>query len=164
MVKGLVGWLGHPLGPPIVVHCSAGKPKEKTKIRNTKYETRNTKITIKIPNPKWRLYWCLIKFYRLEVQLVLLVFSTPLVTYCPSNLLTGSPSPLPTLCEYVQVYVFIQCVMGGSIYRSYTLCIWPDSEPTKSPYHPKQKPKGPQTDKRLPPSPFTGQFLRKAEI
>jgi hypothetical protein len=24
MVKGLVGWLGHPLGPPIVVHCSAG--------------------------------------------------------------------------------------------------------------------------------------------
>ncbi len=27
-----------------------------------------------------------------------------------------------------------------------------------------QKPRGPHTDKRLPPRPFTGQFLRKADI
>jgi hypothetical protein len=46
----------------------------------------------KIPNPKCRLYWCLIEFidWRLERQSVMLVFSTPLVKYCPSNLLTGS--------------------------------------------------------------------------
>ncbi len=39
-----------------------------------------------------------------------------------------------------------------SIYRSYTLCIRPDSEPTTLLYHPKQKPRrgGPQTDKHLP--------------
>jgi hypothetical protein len=36
----------------------------------------------------------------------------------------------------------------------------PDSEPTKLLY----LPKGPQTDKHLPPGPFTGQFLRKADI
>jgi hypothetical protein len=35
--------------------------------------------------------WCLIEFCRLEMQPVMLVFSTPLVKYCPSNLLTGSP-------------------------------------------------------------------------
>ncbi len=34
------------------------------------------------------------RVYRLEIQSVMLVFSTPLVKYCPSNLLTGSPSPL----------------------------------------------------------------------
>jgi hypothetical protein len=34
-------------------------------------------------------------------------------------------------------------------------------------YHPKQKPRrggGPQTDENLPLSPFTSQFLRKADI
>ena len=24
MVEAIDGWIGHPLGPPIVVHCSAG--------------------------------------------------------------------------------------------------------------------------------------------
>ncbi len=51
-----------------------------------------------------------------------------------------------------------------SIYRSYTLCIWPDSEPTKLLNHPKQKNyegREPQTDKHLPPNPFTGQFFMK---
>ncbi len=48
-------------------------------------------------------------------------------------------------------------------YRSLTLCIWPDSEPTKLNYHPKQNLRrggGPQTDKHLPQSLFTGQFFR----
>jgi hypothetical protein len=69
----------------------------------------------------------------------MVVFSAPVVKYWPSNLLTGSPPPPspPSLCKYVQVYVFIQCVTEGM---------------------------GPQADKRLPPSPFTGQFLRKVEI
>jgi hypothetical protein len=53
-----------------------------------------------------------------------------------------------------------------SIYRSYTLCISPEAEPTKLLFHPKQKPEGggPQTDKHLPPSTFTGQLLRKSDI
>ncbi len=40
-------------------------------------------ITIKTPNPKFRLYWCLIEFNRLDTQSVMLVFSksTPLVNY-----------------------------------------------------------------------------------
>ncbi len=56
-------------------------------------------ITIKTPNPKCRLYWCLIEFNRLEIQSVMLVFSTPLVNQRPSNLLTGWPPPPPSLCE-----------------------------------------------------------------
>ncbi len=46
------------------------------------------------------------------------------------------------------------------LYSSYTLCIWPDSEPKKLLYHSK----GPQTEKHLPPGPFTGRFWRKADI
>jgi hypothetical protein len=70
-------------------------------------------ITIKTPNPKCRLYWCLNRVYRLEIQSVMLVFSTPLVNYRPSNLLPGSPPPpsSPSLGENVQGY--IQCVTGG---------------------------------------------------
>ncbi len=48
-------------------------------------------------------------------------------------------------------------------YKSLTLCIWPDSEPTKLLDHPKQKPRRggpPRTDKHLPQSPFTGKFFR----
>jgi hypothetical protein len=33
------------------------------------------------------------KIYRLEIQSVMLVFSTPLVNYRPSNHLNGSPPP-----------------------------------------------------------------------
>ena len=51
-----------------------------------------------------------------------------------------------------------------NIYKSNTLCILPDSEPTKLLYHPKQKYRGGHTDKHLPPSTFTRKFLRKADI
>jgi len=52
------------------------------------------------------------------------------------------------------------------VWRAYTgvvcytlpVCIGPDSEPTKLLYHPRQP------DKHLPPGPFTGTFLRKADI
>ncbi len=54
-------------------------------------------ITMKTPNPNCRLKtlnWCLI----LKIQSVMLVLSTPLENLLrPSNLLTGSPSPLPPL-------------------------------------------------------------------
>ncbi len=46
--------------------------------------------------------------------------------------------------------------------EEFTLCFWPDSEPTKLLYRPKQKPRRgwrPQTDKHLPQSSFTGQFF-----
>jgi hypothetical protein len=75
----------------------------------------------------------------------MLVFSTPLVNLRSFNLLTGSsPHPLPCENKY-RVCIYTVCNGGGgsgcveSIHRSYTLCIWPDSEPTKSLYHPKQK-------------------------
>jgi hypothetical protein len=72
------------------------------------------------------------RVHRLEIQSVLLVFSTSLVNERPSNLITGSPPPSPLCCAGRGTYVFIQCVMGGggrgsggveSIYMSYTLCI-----------------------------------------
>ncbi len=42
-----------------------------------------------------------IRVYRLEIQSVMLVFSTPFVNLRPSNnLLTGSPPPLPCVNKY----------------------------------------------------------------
>jgi hypothetical protein len=54
---------------------------------------------------------------------------------------------------------------GEELYTVYSS----DLEPTKLLYHPKLKTKnlggrGPQTDKHMPPSLLTGQFLRKADI
>ncbi len=39
-------------------------------------------------------------------------------------------------------------------------CVFDHIPPTKLPNHPR----GPQTVKHLPPGPFTGEFLRKADI
>ncbi len=75
----------------------------------------------------------------------------------------------PSLCHSV----YRQCVAGrGWVYwvlletifcRSLTLCIWPDSEPTKLPDHPKQKPRRGeglrQICKHLPQSLFIGQIF-----
>jgi hypothetical protein len=43
------------------------------------------------------------RVYRLEIQSVMLVFSTGFVIYCPSNLLSGylPPPHLPCLNEYI---------------------------------------------------------------
>jgi hypothetical protein len=105
MVKGLVGWLGHPLGPPIVVHCSAGKPNDDFLARlcfflPLDHGGNNYKDTT---SANCRLYCC--NVYRLEIQSVMFVFSTPL---CPSKLLTGSPSPLPLPCvnKYRSMYSY----------------------------------------------------------
>jgi hypothetical protein len=82
----------------------------------------------------------------------MMVFSTPLVNWRASNLLAAwlTSPPFLSLCDkYRGMYIFIQCVTGGggggsdcveSIYRSYTLCIRPESEPTKLLYLPKPKP------------------------
>ncbi len=118
-------------------------------------------ITIKTSNPKCRLYWC-----RQEIQSVMLVFSTPLVNKRSSNLLTGSPPPVPPFPLWIStgVCIFTVCNKGKegsgcleSIYRSCTLCISPDSDPSKLLYRPREH----QTDKHLPPGPLTGQLLRK---
>jgi hypothetical protein len=53
------------------------------------------------------------KFYRLEIQSVMLVFSTPLVNCCPSTFsLTLTPSPLPKIIvQYIQYRQFV--AVGG---------------------------------------------------
>jgi hypothetical protein len=93
------------------------------------------------PKPKMSSLLVPNRVYRLEIQSVMLVFPTSFVTR-RYNLLTGSPTPLPPfLCEQVQGYVLIQCVKGGG-----------------------GGDRGPKTDKYLPPSTFTDQFIRKADI
>jgi hypothetical protein len=67
----------------------------------------------------------IIRYYRLEIQSVMLVFSNQLYDYCPSNLLSGSPPPTPPPLPCVKVQ-YIQTVY---------------SEPTKLLDHPKQKPR-----------------------
>jgi hypothetical protein len=92
--------------------------------------------------------------YRLEIQSFMFLFSTQLCELLPlSNVLSGSPPPPtpPLPCVKVQ-YIQTMCgkgrfggvlsLVGDHIFcRSLTLCIWPDSEPTKSLDHPKQKPR-----------------------
>jgi hypothetical protein len=93
---------------------------------------------------------CLSEFIRLGIQSVMLVFCDPaLWTVAPLtfSLVQFWRVEPPSLCHSV----YRQCVAGrGWVYwvlletifcRSLTLCIWPDSEPTKLPDHPKQKPR-----------------------
>ncbi len=66
-----------------------------------------------------------------------MVFSTQLCELLPSNLLSGStppPHPLPFVYKYT-VYTYTECKVGGV------------------------RGSGPQTDKHLPQSPFTGQYF-----
>jgi hypothetical protein len=53
------------------------------------------------------------RVYRLEIQSVMLVFSTQLFEILSLYLLSISPPPLP--CVNKNVYVFIQCVCNGGI-------------------------------------------------
>ena len=101
----------------------------------------------------------------------MLVFSTPLVNQRPSNVLTGSPNPLPCVNKYKGMYLY--SVWGGGdrvVWRAQTgviHCVFDQipslqncfTTPKKT-----QERRGPQTDKHLLPSTFTGQFLRKADI
>jgi hypothetical protein len=86
---------------------------------------------------KGTLRQVLIRVYRLEIQSVMLVFSTytTFVNYCPSNLFYGSPPPSPL--PYVKVQ-YIQTVCrweevgrGCWVVLETILCMWPDSEPAK---------------------------------
>jgi hypothetical protein len=72
----------------------------------------------------------------------MLVFSTPLMNKRPSNLLTGSPTPPPP--PFVNTYRRVYCI--------HTVCNGGGGAD-----------RGSQTDKHVPPSTFTGKFLRKAD-
>ncbi len=77
-------------------------------------------ISIKTTNPKFRLYWYLILFidWRLGDQ--------------------TSPPPLPWVNKYRGMNSCSVQKGVESTSKSYTMCIWQDSEPTKLLYHPKQ--------------------------
>ncbi len=97
-------------------------------------------------------------------------FQPSCVNCCPSKLLSGSlpPPPPPFLVSKysIQNTLYRQCVAGrgwGVEYccRSLTLCVWPDSEPTKLPDHPKQKPRRGGGLRQINTwGPFLGQFFR----
>ncbi len=65
-------------------------------------------ISIKTPNPKCRLYWCLIEFVDWKyVQSVMLVFSTPLVTYSvPLTFSLVHYPPPPCVNKYRGMYSY----------------------------------------------------------
>jgi hypothetical protein len=67
-------------------------------------------ISLKTPNPKCRLYWCLIEFYRLEIQSVMLVFSNTSSPLTASNLLPGSLTPPPPPPVWISTVVCIHAV------------------------------------------------------
>jgi hypothetical protein len=89
------------------------------------------------------------------------------VNYCPSNLLSGSPPPPPFLCQST-VYKVSEWLRGGggveSCWRPYyegvTLCIrlktYKIARPSQTITF---EGRGPQTDKHLPQSTFTGKFF-----
>jgi hypothetical protein len=62
-------------------------------------------ITIKTPNPKCRLYWCLIEFIEWRYNQSCWYFRPLLRT----SSLVHPPPPL----HCVKKYLFIQCVIGG---------------------------------------------------
>ncbi len=66
---------------------------------------------------KGNLRQVFIRIYRLEIQSVMLVFSTQLfVNCCPSPLLSGSTLPPPLPLFYVHkynVFTYIVCKGGG---------------------------------------------------
>jgi len=125
-------------------------------------------INYKDTKTKCRLYWCLKEFidWRLESCWY---FWPSFVNYYPSNLLSSSPPPLPKVnVQYMQTVCGWEGVGGCLVVLetifcwSLTLCLWPDSEPTKLIYHPEQNQEGrePQTDKHLPLRPITSKFFR----
>ncbi len=78
-------------------------------------------------------------------------FRPSFVNYCLSNLLSGSTSPPPlpkaivqyiqTSCGWVGVGGGVLSCFGDHILQEFNILFWPDWEPTKLLYHPKQKPR-----------------------
>ncbi len=92
--------------------------------------------------------------HRLEIQSVMLVFSTPLVKYCLSNLLTRSPPPLPCVNKHRAMYLYRGGGRGDRVvWRAYTGVIHCVFDQTLNVQNCFTTP-----NKNLPPSPFTGYF------
>jgi hypothetical protein len=125
-------------------------------------------ISIKTPNPKCRLYWCLIEFIDLRYSQSCWYFRPLLWTSAPLTFSLVHLPPCPPFPVWIStgVYFHTDSVYPGrgggsgcveSIYRSYTMCISPDSEPTNICFTSPNKAlegRGPQTDKHLPSSTF----------
>ncbi len=99
-------------------------------------------ISIKRPNPKCLLSWCLIEFIYWRYSQSCWYFRPLLWTSASLtfSLVHLPPPPLPCVNKYMGHSVCIHTVCnkrGGGMGS------------------------GPQTDKHLPPSTFTGQFVRK---
>ncbi len=131
-------------------------------------------ITIKTPNPKCCPYCCLIASGDTVSHVGI---STQLCELLPLYLLFSSPPPPPHLNKYRSLQS-TQCVTGGGdrvVWRAYSgvlhsvfdqilkllykIALPPQTKTKKT-----EQGRGPQTEKHLPPSTFTGQFLRKAEL
>jgi hypothetical protein len=80
------------------------------------YPYKNQQHRQTLPDTKLLLMSSLLLFNkgnRLEIQSVMLVFSTGFVNLCPSNFLSGKLSPLPCVNKYT-VYTYTVC-KGGSM-------------------------------------------------
>ncbi len=111
---------------------------------------RHGQINYKETKTKCRLYMCFIEFIDWRYSQTCWYFRPSFVSHCPSNLLYGTPPPTSPFSKS-KYSIYRQCVSGRggggcwvvletTFCRSLTLSIWPDSGPTKLPYHPKQKP------------------------
>jgi hypothetical protein len=94
-------------------------------------------ITKKTPNPKWSLYWCFIKLQTRETVSQVEIFDPALWAVASQTFSLVPPPPPPSLCEDCILYTRIQCIRGGGV-------VWGS---------------GPQTDKHLSQSNFTGNFF-----
>jgi hypothetical protein len=134
--------------------------------------TSMDKISIKTPNPKCRLYWCLIEFIEWRFSQSCWYFRPLLLTSAPLtfSLVRLPPSP-PPLCVNKYRGMSLQytgCNGGGGIglcgehiQELYTLYLTRFRI-----YKVALPPRGPQTDKHLlsVSGPFICRFLRKADI
>ncbi len=97
-------------------------------------------IFIETPDPRCRLYWCLTEFIDWRYSQSCWYFRPLLWTCAHLTFSLIHLPPLPPFPVWISTGICIHTACNGVGDR------------------------GPQTDKHLPPSTFTGQYLRKAGI
>ncbi len=108
------------------------------------YQTTKKNVAIWKKTCKGNLRQVLfIRVYRLEIQSVMLYFRPIFVNCCPSNLPSGSTLPPPS------VWISTYTVYTLHVYSVLERGVWGS---------------GPQTDKHLPQSPFTGSLFLDEDI